>query len=200
MTTYSQGLASSSVSYTSSKDYERRTSEEPLIPPPVPRIQGKQGPADLDIIANEFRRLVSDRSSPSSNPDSGRSVLSGRSSGTGSDSSLSTRAYGDKTGTKGFGTGNQYEGADRVNTLAGSSGDSVGMKGFGTGNHYEQSPRRSPRASPAASASSLRSNVSRSSKGNRLTAPETQHSPDKKRNKLGNKLLGENSGSLIVSC
>ncbi|KAE9403233.1 hypothetical protein BT96DRAFT_936595 [Gymnopus androsaceus JB14] len=48
-------------------------------------------------------------------------------------------AYGDTTGTKGFGTGNDYERSDRAMyaTVPGYYGNSTGTKGFGTGNTYE---------------------------------------------------------------
>ncbi|KAK7453290.1 hypothetical protein VKT23_011965 [Stygiomarasmius scandens] len=48
-------------------------------------------------------------------------------------------AYGDHTGTKGWGTGNTYEKSTRSSSIPGAYGHSVGMKGFGSGNDFERS-------------------------------------------------------------
>ncbi|KAL0567480.1 hypothetical protein V5O48_014515 [Marasmius crinis-equi] len=79
-------------------------------------------------------------------------------------------AYGDYTGTKGFGTGNTFERAERPNAIPGVYGGSTGTKGFGTGNSFEdkrlrssrsmaslQIPTRSSRPSDASSVRSRRS-------------------------------------------
>ncbi|KAK1230816.1 hypothetical protein PQX77_006088 [Marasmius sp. AFHP31] len=200
MTIHTQDLPLSSDPRVSGKDHGGRTSQDPLIPPPpVPLVQGKQRSMSLELLAHEFYLAAPNGSPQSSNVNSGVfSTNSGRSNRSvqsgwtvGSNSSVSSSAYGDRTGTKGFGTGNEYEHSDRVNTVPGVFGGSVGTKGFGTGTHYERSPRASPRVSPAASASSLPSNTSRSSRSNLSAVSETQGSTDKKRKKLGNKLLGE---------
>ncbi|KAL0060023.1 hypothetical protein AAF712_013202 [Marasmius tenuissimus] len=182
MTIHTQDLPLSSDPRVSGKDLGGRTSEDPLIPPPpVPLIQAAPNSSPQSSNAN----------SGVFSTNSGRSNRSVQSSWTvGSNSSVSSSAYGDRTGTKGFGTGNAYEHSDRVNTVPGVFGGSVGTKGFGTGTHYERSPRASPRVSPAASASSLPSNTSRSSRSNLSNMSETHGSTDKKRKKLGNKLLG----------
>ncbi|KIK59032.1 hypothetical protein GYMLUDRAFT_44770 [Collybiopsis luxurians FD-317 M1] len=73
-------------------------------------------------------------------------------------------AYGDSTGTKGFGTGNSYENSERVEyvSVPGYYGYSTGTKGFGSGNDYEvkrvtpnPSPLGSAQVSPAGSASNV---------------------------------------------
>ncbi|KAF9262993.1 hypothetical protein L218DRAFT_374517 [Marasmius fiardii PR-910] len=175
------------------QDYRERISEDPLITPAVPRVKT----ANPSSPPSNVSSVISTTSSRSAT--SNLSVNSGWKSGVSLDDNTSANAYGDTTGTKGFGTGNQYEDGNRVNSIPGAYGASVGMKGLGTGNDYERSPRSSlslsPRASPASSASSLRSRASRHldmPTGDRLTEPEpgAEDESDKKWNKLGNKLLG----------
>ncbi|KAK7462348.1 hypothetical protein VKT23_007949 [Stygiomarasmius scandens] len=50
--------------------------------------------------------------------------------------------YGESTGTKGFGTGNDYEGSRRSPSVPGAYGYSTGTKGFGTGNDFERKVQR----------------------------------------------------------
>ncbi|KAF5361134.1 hypothetical protein D9758_009055 [Tetrapyrgos nigripes] len=56
-------------------------------------------------------------------------------------------AYGDSTGTKGWGTGNNFERSTRVNTVYGVYGSSTGTKGWGTGNSFESLGNKSNRGS-----------------------------------------------------
>ncbi|KAL0565990.1 hypothetical protein V5O48_016029 [Marasmius crinis-equi] len=179
MASTTQGPRPSSDLQTQGQDYARRTSQDPLIPPAVPRIEA---PNRSNVSSNTNSAVFSTASNGSD-----RSARSGWTSGVSLNSNSSASAYGDKTGTKGFGTGNEYEHGDRLNSLPGAYGGSVGMKGFGTGHDYE----RSPRGSPAASVTSFRSNVSRSNTGDRLAVPSNGNHSDKKRHKLGNKLLGK---------
>ncbi|THU80546.1 hypothetical protein K435DRAFT_874269 [Dendrothele bispora CBS 962.96] len=72
-------------------------------------------------------------------------------------------ASGDSTGTKGFGTGNDYEGSRRSTSMPGAYGHSTGTKGFGTGNDFEHKvSTRSTRANPPGSSRNTTSNFFRS--------------------------------------
>ncbi|KAK7037252.1 hypothetical protein VNI00_011243 [Paramarasmius palmivorus] len=179
-----------------SKNRPVRQSEDrqALLPPPpvaVPRAQGAPlytinpletdlsiGSARSDPSTNTNSVMLSTRSSQSSG--SNRSSVGGWSSGLSLGSVAA--AYGDHTGTKGFGTGNELEHADRVNSIPGAYGGSTGTKGFGTGNDYERS---SPRGSPASSNNSLRSNRSRRSLQSNHSGRSKVDGP-----KLGEKLRG----------
>ncbi|ESK88022.1 hypothetical protein Moror_10827 [Moniliophthora roreri MCA 2997] len=154
---------------------EDRQALLPSAPPvvPAPRAQASNR---SDPSTNTNSAMLSTRSSNSGG--SNRSSVGGWGSGLSLGSIAS--AYGDHTGTKGYGTGNEYEHSDRVNSIPNAYGGSTGTKGFGTGNDYE---RTSPRSSPAASTHSSRSNHS----GNHLHVDTKAKT---KGPKFGNKLLG----------